>query len=184
MKNSIFIVVTFASISLISCKTQESAYRKAWEKAQAQQQGQQIAQDVQNNQTVPVVTVETPVNPVEEYDNTVNTNTNNNNYNNYNNNNNIVPNNNSVTYNNNVDEYSLSNVKRYCVIIGSFESVAGAEQRRQQVINDGYGSARIIRGGLGYRVVATSFNDIQSARSSRNTLIKNYDGTWILDTQK
>ena len=174
MKKIVLSLATIISITLIGCKTQESAYRKAWEKAQAQQQGQQIAQDVQNNQTVPVVTVETPVNPVEEYDNTVNTNTNNN----------IVPNNNSVTYNNNVDEYSLSNVKRYCVIIGSFESVAGAEQRRQQVINDGYGSARIIRGGLGYRVVATSFNDIQSARSSRNTLIKNYDGTWILDTQK
>jgi len=192
MKNSIFIVVTFASISLISCKTQESAYRKAWEKAQAQQ-----AQDAQNNpQTpeIPVVNIETPVNPVDQYENlsnndnnNLNTNTNDLNNNNNNSNNNY----NSYTYNSNnnnvVDEYSLDNVKRYSVIVGSFESVSGAEQRLQQAKNEGYGSARIIKGGLGYRVVAASFNDIQSARNSRTSLINKYgwaEGAWIFDKYK
>ncbi len=179
MKKILLGFTVIASILLISCKTQESAYRKAWEKAQAQQ-GQQTIQDVQNTTTVPVVTIETPVNNVDQYDNTAN-----NNYNNYNNDNNNNNNNyNSYNYNNTVDEYSLDNVKRYCVVVGSFESVSGAEQRKQSVINNGYGSAKIIRGGLGYRVVATSFNDIQSARSSRNTLIRQYEGAWILDTQK
>ena len=87
-------------------------------------------------------------------------------------------------YDNTYNTYSTANVKRYCVIIGSFESTEGAERRRQEVINDGYGAAKIIPGGLGYRVVATSFSDLQAAKSSRNTLIKKYDGAWILDTQK
>ncbi len=172
-----FIVIT--SFSLIGCKTQESAYRKAWEKAQQAQQAQQV-QEQQNN--VPVVTIETPVNPANDYQN-VNNNVNNND-DNINNNNNNNNNYNNYSYNNNEDEYSINNVKRYCVIVGSFESLSGAEQRRQQVVNNGYGSAKIIRGGLGYRVVATSFNDIQSAKSSKNSLIRQYEGAWILDTQR
>ena len=121
--------------------------------------------------TTPVTTETTPTTtPTNEYDNTYNT------YNTYNNQN--------TEANNNYNNYSTANVKRYCVIIGSFESTEGAERRRQEVINDGYGAAKIIPGGLGYRVVATSFSDLQAAKSSRNTLIKKYDGAWILDTQK
>ena len=183
MKRIVFGVLALASILLIGCKTQESAYRKAYEKAQAQQ-----AQDAQNNPTVPVVTIETPVNPVDEFEN-LNNNDNNNlnaNNNNLNNNDNNY---NSYTYNsnnnnNNVDEYSLDNVKRYCVVVGSFESISGAEQRLQQAKNEGYGSAKIIRGGLGYRVVAASYNDIQSAKNSRKALLSKYgwaEGAWIFD---
>ena len=181
----VFGLAIIASFLIIGCKTQESAYRKPWEKAQAQQ-----AQDAQNNPTVPVVSIETPVNTVDESENLSNNNDNNVNNNDISSNNVINndnnSNNNSYTYNtnNNVDEFSTANVKRYCVVVGSFESLSGAEQRRQSVINNGYGSARIIRGGLGYRVVATSFNDIQSARSSRNALVRQYEGAWILDTQQ
>ena len=166
MRKLVLGLAVIASIAFISCKTQESAYKKAYEKAKAQEQTQ-VTTTVP---TTPVVTVTTPTTQVDEYDNT---NNNTNNYNNY-------------TYNNNTndDQYSTANVKRYCVVVGSFESLSGAEQRRQSVVNNGYGSAKIIRGGLGYRVVATSFNDIDSAKSSRNTLIKMYDGAWILDTQK
>lgn len=166
MKKSLLLGLTvFTAISLVGCKSKENAYKKAYEKAR------QDITVVTPVTTTPVTTETTPTTtPTNEYDNTYNT------YNTYNNQN--------TEANNNYNNYSTANVKRYCVIIGSFESTEGAERRRQEVINDGYGAAKIIPGGLGYRVVATSFSDLQAAKSSRNTLIKKYDGAWILDTQK
>lgn len=170
MKKSLVLSLSIlAAITLVGCKSQESAYKKAYEKAKAQEA---TTVNTYNNysETTPATTVVTPTTSANEYDNTYNTYSNT--TNNYSDNNN-----NSYTAN-------TANVKRYAVVVGSFESQSGAEARRQQVANDGYGAAKIIPGGLGYRVIATSFSDLQAAKNSRNTLIKKYDGAWILDTQK
>ena len=178
MKKSVVLGLAFiAALSLVGCKSKESAYKKAYEKAKAQElAAQQSYNDV--TETVPVTT--TVVTPVEEeYDNTtVNTNTNTD----------VTTFTNAVSSNSNsynsAPSTSTASVKRYCVIVGSYESQSGAERILQQVKNNGYSSAKIVYGDGRYRVAATSFNDLQSARSSRNTLIKQYEGAWILDTQK
>ena len=157
MKKSLVLTLSvIAALTLVGCKSQESAYKKAYEKAKAQEA---TTVNTYNNysETTPATTVVTPTTSANEYDNTYNTYTNTTN-----------------NYNNNNDNYTANtaNVKRYAVVVGSFESQSGAEARRQQVANDGYGAAKIIPGGLGYRVIATSFSDLQAAKNSRNTLIK------------
>ena len=173
MKKSVLLGLTvLAAVSLVGCKSKESAYKKAYEKAKAQETSYTttpVTQSVYEN-TQTVVTPSTTTTPAtNEYDNTYsNTNTN------YNNNSNYTS----------TDNYSTANIKRYSVVIGSYGSLSGAEAQRNAAINRGYGSAKIITGGLGYRVVATTFDDLQSAKNSRNALIRIFDGAWIYDKYK
>jgi cell division protein FtsN len=182
-KTLLFGLTVIAALVLSGCKSKESAYKKAYEKAKAAETSYtttaQNAQGIYNNPQT-VVTPTTTTTPTTDFDNTYsysNTNTSNNNYSNTN-----TYSNSNNNYNN--DNYSTSNVKRYSVVVGSFNSLSGAEGRRNEVVNKGYGSAKIITGGLGYRVVATSFDDLQSAKNSRNALIRNYPDAWVLDKYK
>ena len=184
MKKTLLLGLTLiAAIVMVGCKSKESAYKKAYEKAKAAETSYTTtAQNVQGiyNNPQTVVTPTTTTSPTTDYDNTFsysNTNTANNSYSNTN-----TYNNSNNNYSN--DNYSTANVKRYSVVVGSFSTLSSAEGRRDEVINKGYGSAKIITGGLGYRVVATSFDDLQSAKNSRNALIRNYPDAWVFDKYK
>ena len=180
MKKSLVLGLAFiAALSLVGCKSKESAYKKAYEKAKAQELATQQSYNDLTETTPVTTTVVTPVTEESEYDNTsVNANTNTST--------DVTTFTNAVSNSNSNYNTSTStaSVKRYCVIVGSYENQSGAERVLQQVKNNGYSSAKIVYGDGRYRVAATSFSDMQSAKASRNTLIKQYEGAWILDTQK
>ena len=184
MKKSVLLGFTIiAAVSLMGCKSKESAYKKAYEKAKAAETSYtntaQTAQDLYNNAQNVVTPTSTTTTPT-DYDNTYNTYNNTNTSNSYSNTN-TYNNTNSYTSN---DSYSTDNVKRYSVVVGSFSTLSSAEGRRNEVINKGYGSAKIITGGLGYRVVATTFDDLQSAKNSRSALLRSYSDAWVYDKYK
>ena len=114
-KTLLFGLTVIAALVLGACKSKESAYKKAYEKAKAAETSYTTtAQNVQGiyNNPQTVVTPTTTTTPTTDFDNTYsysNTNTSNNNYSNTN-----TYSNSNNNYNN--DNYSTSNVL-YCEIL-------------------------------------------------------------------
>lgn len=141
------------------CKSKESAYKQAYEKAKAaesanMQPAQQVAEET------PVVTpVQTrPVTEVKVVDNTDNV---------------------SVREER-VSVINGNGLRNFNVVVGSFSVIANAEGLQQRLKNAGY-DAQIARNEKGmYRVIASSFNDKASAVQSRDQLRSNYPDAWLL----
>lgn len=144
-------------MALTSCRSKESAYRKAYEKAKAQEA--ENAQ-LQNNQEVAVVA------PVQ----TVST----------------TPSTSSNVANANVRQESVSvisgsGLKNYSVVVGSFSLRANAEGLQQTLKNAGYDAQIVYNSGINmYRVVATTFVNKEDAVRSRDQLNGTYQGAWLL----
>lgn len=144
-------------MALTSCGSKESAYRKAYEKAKAQEA--ENAQ-LQNNQEVAVVA------PVQ----TVST----------------TPSTSSNVANANVRQESVSvisgsGLKNYSVVVGSFSLRANAEGLQQTLKNAGYDAQIVYNSGINmYRVVATTFVNKEDAVRSRDQLNGTYQGAWLL----
>ena len=155
----------FAVALLASCQTsQESAYRKAYEKAKAQeeiveQQPQNIAQPVQQQYVQQQYqqpqyqqqVVQQPVNdnvPVRQERLTV------------------------------VNGVGL---KAFSVVVGSFGVKANAEGLQRTLVNSGY-SAQVAynQDRNMYRVIASTYDTKQDAIMSRDNLSANYPGAWLL----
>lgn len=162
------------AFAFTSCKSSESRYKKAYEKAQAaaQNYGQQntqptYAQNGYNQQQNTPVEV-TPVTP---------TNTNTNTY---------TP---TQDYSNvsvrteNVTVVSGGALKAYSVVVGSFSVKANAEGLRAKLANAGY-AARVVmakvNGADWYRVVAGSFDSKNEAGAFRASQQGNYPDAWLL----
>ncbi|MGI6223620.1 MAG: SPOR domain-containing protein [Prevotella sp.] len=160
MKKSL---VLFAGLSLVlvlsGCKSKESAYRKAYEKAQAQEE--QRAQEEPLTEA-PVVT---PLETAPASETTVKDN-----YDNV-----------SVR-NENVTLVNGAGLKAFSVVVGSFSLKANAEGLQSQLKNAGY-DAQIAYNPSNnmYRVIATTFDDKGSAVQSRNQLrAGKYADAWLL----
>lgn len=172
MKRNLLVVLSLCSMTvLVGCKSRESAYKQAWEKAQAQQ----TATDQNEQQVVttpveeaPKTVVETPVTPAatpsaaaaENAD--VRT----------------IPGGVSVTKGN--------PLKVYSVVVGSFVTQVNAEDLMSRLQGQGYDS-RVVRtnetinGQTGwYRVIASSYDDKASAVQSRDGLREQYPDAWLL----
>lgn len=174
MKKNLILALGFCTITIFtSCKSRESAYRQAWEQAMAQDKTQGNEQQIDNSDqqqvTTPVTstvteTVTTPVTSVstpssEQAD--------------------------ARSINGNVSLVSGLPLKNYSVVVGSFVTQANAEAAREGLQKEGY-DARIIKTdetikGVTpwYRVIASSYDDIASARQSRDTLRQKYVGAWL-----
>lgn len=156
MKNYIFLGAAIClALSMSSCKSQESAYKKAYEKAK---QNQTAPQPVVNNTQQAPVTVapvqsQTPTTPVTS---------------------------NETYRNESLTMVSGAGLRAYSVVVGSFSIQANAEGLQRKLANAGY-SAQIARNPQGmYRVIASTFDDLSSAVASRDALRQQYKDAWLL----
>ena len=149
------------ALAFTGCKSSESAYRKAYEKAKAQEE--QTAVQNQGSEEIAVVT------PVVEKPATV-----------------VVDNVDNVP----VRQESLSVVsgaglKNFSVVVGSFSVQANAEGLQNTLKSRGY-DAQIAYNSSNqmYRVVAGTFDIKTDAVRSRNELRSEYPDAWLLFNQK
>ena len=137
---------------MASCKSSESAYKKAYEKAKSQQTATAEAPVV----TQPVTTVA----PVQ----TVTT----------------TPVTNEATRTENLTLVNGTGLKAYSVVVGSFSIKANAEALQQTLNNAGYATQLATNPQGMFRVIASTFDDLNSAVQSRNTLRAQYPDAWLL----
>lgn len=152
-----------AAVAFTSCgASKESAYRKAYEKAKAQEQAsvQQTQGTVAAQEQSPVVTplVEATQQPVVD------------------NNDNVAVRTESVSV------VSGAGLKAYSVVVGSFGVRANAEGLASTLTKAGY-NAQIAYNGKMYRVVASTFDAKSNAVESRNSLRATYPDAWLLMKQ-
>ena len=149
-----------AVFAMTSCKSKESAYKKAYEKAKAQQETV-VATPVTTQPTTPVaVTPAAPVTttPAADYSNV------------------------SVR----TENVSLVNgapLKAYSVVVGSFSVQSNANALSTTLAGKGYAPRvvkSVVNGADWYRVIATSYDTKAEAAQSRAALESQYAGAWLL----
>ena len=163
MKNHSILALGLCTVAMFTaCKSQESAYLQAYEKARAQEQNKTtqtvtIAPQPQE-QVTPVATL-----PVSNDDATP-----------------------VRTIQGGVTVVNGEPLKAFSVVVGSFVNQTNAEGQMNSLRSRGL-AARVVKtnetisGHTGwYRVVASSFDTKGEAVQSRNTLIGMYPGAWIL----
>lgn len=158
MKKSILMgLALVAALAFVSCKSSESSYRKAYEKAKAQEMAQ-------TNTTDQVETAPVTVTPVVTTPVTTAAATN--------------------TENDRQERLTVMNggtLKAFNVVCGSFSSVDNANNLRNTLVSKGY-SAQVAQNpetGM-YRVIASSFDDRAAAVQSRDQLRGTYPDAWLL----
>ncbi len=147
-----------AVLALASCgSSKESAYRKAYERAQAQEAQQ--AQTQEPVVTEPVVTPLETTTPSEATSTEVD---------------------NATVRQEGVTLISGSGLQNYSVVVGSFSLKANAEGLASTLKSAGYDSQVVFNGQM-YRVVASTFADKAGAVKSRNQLrTGKYPDAWLL----
>lgn len=158
-KNVLMGVALIVAFGMSSCKSGESAYKKAYEKAQAQQSTPATVTPVsetgqQEVAVTPVQSVAT-VTPVTDYNNvTVRT-----------------------------EDVTLVNgtgLKAYSVVVGSFSLQANAVSLQGKLTNQGY-QAQVVKSPSNmYRVIISTHNDKVSAAQSRDKVRATYEDAWLL----
>ena len=155
MKNYLILGAALCvAVSMVSCKSSESAYKKSYEKAKAQQTTvvqTQPAVVAQPTTVTPVQTVTTA--PVATNEN---------------------------TRTENLTLVSGAGLKAYSVVVGSFSIRANADNLQRTLTNNGY-AAQIATNPQGmFRVIASTYDDLGSAVQSRNNLRAQYPDAWLL----
>lgn len=145
------------ALSLVSCKSSESAYKKAYDKAKSQQTAAQVPTQQQTvtqpTTVVPVKTVTTTTTPAAT---------------------------NESARTENVTLVNGAGLKAYSVVVGSFGVKANADNLQAKLKAAGY-AAQIAKNPNGmFRVIAATFDDLNSAVQSRNTLRSQYQDAWLL----
>lgn len=158
-KNVLMGIALIVAFGMSSCKSGESAYKKAYEKAQAQQSTPAAVTPVSETKqqevaVTPVQTVAT-VTPVTDYNNvTVRT-----------------------------EDVTLVNgtgLKAYSVVVGSFSLQANAVSLQGKLTNQGY-QAQVVKSPSNmYRVIISTHNDKVSAAQSRDKVRATYEDAWLL----
>lgn len=153
------------AMAFTGCKSSESAYKKAYEKAKSQEQTSTDNDDSSTQQNAPVVApveTQTQAQPVTEtrtvdnYDN-------------------------EPVRRENVSVVNGAGLKAYSVVVGSFGVKANAEGLQQRLKNAGYDAQVAYNAGNNmYRVVATTYDSKASAVQSRNQLRATYTDAWLL----
>ena len=150
------------ALALTGCKSKESAYKQAYEKAKAAENAQREVVSVVEE--TPVVTpVETR--PVTETK--------------------VVKVDNETVREERVSVVSGEGIRDFSVVVGSFSVIANAEGLQQRLKNAGY-AAQVVKNDERnmYRVVASTFSDKASAVRSRDQLRSTYPDAWLLYNKK
>ncbi len=145
-----------AAFAMSSCKSGESAYKKAYEKAQAQQSTSAVVTPVNETTTTTVaVTPVQTVTPVADYSNvTVRT--------------------------EDVTLVKGDGLKAYSVVVGSFGVQANAVALQNKLNGQGY-KAQVVKSPSNmYRVIISTHNDKISAAQSRDKVRATYADAWLL----
>ena len=150
------------ALSFTGCKSSESAYKKAYEKAKAQEQTSTDNDDSMKQDAPVVAPVETMQQPVTQAP--------------------VVDNyDNEPVRRENVSVVNGAGLKAYSVVVGSFGVKANAEGLQQRLQNAGYSAQVAFNSGNNmYRVVAATFDSKASAVQSRNQLRATYADAWLL----
>lgn len=144
------------ALAFTGCKSSESAYKKAYEKAKAQELAQQETSTEQET-----------VAPVVEKSATETT---------------VVDNDDNVRVSQeNVSLINGSGLKAYSVVVGSFSVKANAESLQQRLKEAGY-DAQLVKNNARnmYRVITSTFDSKSDAISSRNQIRSQYPDAWLL----
>ena len=163
MKKYMFVCAGLCLAMLFTgCKSKESAYKQAYEKAKAAEAAQYA-----NTNTAPTVTETPMVTPVQT----------------------VTYNNTRVT--DNADNIAVrqervsvvngTGLRNYSVVVGSFSVITNAEGLQQRLKTAGY-VAQIVKNEQGnmYRVIASTFDDKVAAAQSRDQLRATYPDAWLL----
>lgn len=160
MKKYFFLCVGIcAALSFSSCKSSESAYKKAYEKAKAAEAAMQQVEPVTEE---PTTTVVAPVAPATQTT--------------------VVDNNDEV----NVRQEKLNvldgaGLQEFSVIVGAFGLKANAESMVSQLRSQGYSAQLAYNAERNlYRVVASTHSNKSEAVTSRDNLRGTYPDAWLL----
>lgn len=154
------------ALAFTSCKSSESAYRKAYEKAKAQETNTVIEQPTNTGSETTVVA------PVVTRPSTETT---------------VVDNvDNAVVRQESVQLINGSGLRNFSVVVGSFSVKANAEGLQQTLRNAGYDAQIVFNSARNmYRVVASTYDDKASAVRSRNDFkAGKYPDAWLLYNQQ
>lgn len=152
-----------AALTFTGCKSSETAYRKAYERAKAAEQEQQAQNTNDTENAAPVVT------PLEERPATETTTT---------------AADQTPVRQESVNVVSGSPLKQYSVVVGSYSLRANAEGMAQRLKAAGYDSRIAYNADRNtYRVVAASSDSKSEAVRSRDQLRQQYADAWLLFTK-
>jgi cell division protein FtsN len=159
-KYTLLCVGLCAAMAFTSCKSSESAYKKAYEKAKQYDTAQQPQQTEETAVVAPVQAK--PANETRVVDNLDNV---------------------SVRQEN-VSLVSGNGLKAFSVVVGSFGVRANADGLQQRLRDAGY-DAQIVKNEDRnmYRVVAATFDNKADAARSRDQLRATYADAWLLSNQ-
>lgn len=148
------------AMAFSGCKSSESAYKKAYEKAKAQEAAQQTTTEQEqeaNNVVAPIV--EKPATETTVVDNTDNV----------------------QVRQESVSLINGSGLKAFSVVVGSFSLKSNADGLQQKLKDSGY-DAQVVKNDDRnmYRVVATTFDSKADAAASRNEFRSKYPDAWLL----
>lgn len=159
-KSSILCIGLCATLMITGCKSKESAYRKAYDKAKAAET-ETVVNPVNTESDVPVVTplVEKNVNQTQVTDNSDNV----------------------TVRQESVSVINGSGLRNFSVVVGSFSLPANAQGLQSQLKAAGY-DAQIVKNmerNL-YRVVASTHDNKADAVRSRDQFRSKYPDAWLL----
>ncbi|WP_028898224.1 SPOR domain-containing protein [Prevotella sp. HUN102] len=148
------------AMAFTGCKSSESAYKKAYEKAKSQERTGYNENATESSDVPVVAPVETqPVTETPVYDNYDN----------------------ETVRKENVSVVSGSGLKVYSVVVGSFRNKANADGLQQRMRNSGYDAQLAYNSERDmYRVVASTYDSKASAVQSRNQLRSQFPDAWLL----
>lgn len=173
MKKQLFFALSLCSVVLFTgCKSKESAYRQAYERARAQdgagfntaQAGVPVSPAPTAADSVVVVSVPTTTTPVSA----------------------ATDHSDVRTILGGLTVVSGNPLKAYSVVVGSFVTQANAEGLMSTLKSNGY-DARVVKTNETinnqtgwFRVIAASYDDKASASRMRDNLAPTYKGAWLL----
>ena len=164
MKKILYVCAAVCAVFMMSsCKSKESAYKKAYEKAKAQQTQTTVAPTTTTTTPVQQVTTQTvtPVattTPVVDYSNV-------------------------QVRNENVSFVEGSPLKQYGVVVASVTIKSNGVALMQKLASQGYNSCVAqaqVNGQTFYRIVACSYDTKPEAAQKRDQLEGQYPGAWLL----
>ena len=155
-RNLILGMAILAALAFVSCKSTESSYKKAYDKARQQEQAQQATAPVQVTPVVKPVQTVTPVVAQQQ------------------------PEDNSDLRTESLTAVS-GTLNAYNVVCGSFKSLDNANNLCSTLKNKGYSAIIAQNPATGmYRVIATSSSSKSDAVASRDKLRSTYPDAWLL----
>jgi len=156
-KNLIFCASLCVALTMVSCGSKESAYRKAYEKAKAQEAVQTVQQTPETNVVTPLETKTADQTTIRDNADNV-----------------------SVRQEN-VSVVNGNGLKNFSVVVGSFGLKANAEGLQQRLKNEGHDAQIVYSEAKNmYRVVASTFDSKYDAAQSRENFRATYPDAWLL----